>query len=66
MIYDVGDQRFTYWCPVSARWCSGRRRTRSLAEMIDEDRVTALWAGFADGRALDTVLTARPDLDAAA
>ena len=67
MIYHVGDQPFTY----SVFLCGGtlvlgrRPNPGHIAEMIDAERVTALWAGSpAMVRALDTVLTARPDLDA--
>src|SRR5215468_6856921 len=67
MIYHVGDQPFTY----SVFLCGGtlvlgRRPTpKHIAEMIDAERVTALWGGSpAMVRALDAVLTARPDLDA--
>ena len=67
MIYHVGDQPFTY----SVFLCGGtlvlgrRPNPEHIAEMIDAERVTALWAGSpAMVRALDTVLTARPDLDA--
>jgi non-ribosomal peptide synthetase component E (peptide arylation enzyme) len=44
----------------------GRRpNPESIAEMIAAEKVTALWAGSpAMVRALDAVLTARPDLDA--
>jgi acyl-CoA synthetase (AMP-forming)/AMP-acid ligase II len=67
MIYHVGDQPFTY----SVFLCGGtlvlgrRPDPGHIAEMIDAERVTALWAGSpAMVRALDGVLTARPDLDA--
>ena len=67
MIYHVGDQPFTY----SVFLCGGtlvlgrRPNPEHIAEMIAAERVTALWAGSpAMVRALDAVLTARPDLDA--
>jgi acyl-CoA synthetase (AMP-forming)/AMP-acid ligase II len=67
MIYHVGDQPFTY----SVFLCAGtlvlgrRPNPDHIAEMIDVEGVTALWAGSpAMVRALDAVLTARPDLDA--
>jgi acyl-CoA synthetase (AMP-forming)/AMP-acid ligase II len=67
LIYHVGDQPFTY----SVFLCGGtlvlgrRPDPGRIAEMIDAERVTALWAGSpAMVRALDAVLTARPDLDA--
>ena len=67
LIYHVGDQPFTY----SVFLCGGTLvlgrgpSPERIAEMIDEERVTALWAGSpAMVRALDAVLTARPDLDA--
>jgi acyl-CoA synthetase (AMP-forming)/AMP-acid ligase II len=67
MIYHVGDQPFTY----SVFLCAGtlvlgrRPNPDHIAEMIDAEGVTALWAGSpAMVRALDAVLTARPDVDA--
>jgi acyl-CoA synthetase (AMP-forming)/AMP-acid ligase II len=67
MIYHVGDQPFTY----SVFLCGGtlvlgrRPIPGHIAEMIDAEQVTALWAGSpAMVRAVDAVLTARPDLDA--
>ena len=67
MIYHVGDQPFTY----SVFLCGGtlvlgrRPDPEHIAEMIDAEGVTALWAGSpAMVRALDAVLTARQDLDA--
>jgi acyl-CoA synthetase (AMP-forming)/AMP-acid ligase II len=67
MIYHVGDQPFTY----SVFLCGGtlvlgrRPGPEHIAEMIDAEGVTALWAGSpAMVRALDAALTARPDLDA--
>ena len=63
MIYHVGDQPFTY----SVFLCGGtlvlgrRPNPEHIAEMIDAEGVTALWAGsLAMVRALDAVLTARP------
>jgi acyl-coenzyme A synthetase/AMP-(fatty) acid ligase len=63
----VGDQPFTY----SVFLCAGtlvlgrRPNPEHIAEMIDAEGVTALWAGSpAMVRALDAVLTARPDLNA--
>ncbi len=54
MIYHVGDQPFTY----SVFLCGGTL-------VIDAEQVTVLWAGSpAMIRALEAVLTARPDLDA--
>jgi acyl-CoA synthetase (AMP-forming)/AMP-acid ligase II len=67
MIYHVGDQPFTY----SVFLCAGtlvlgrRPNPEHIAEMIDAEGVTALWAGSpAMVRTLDAVLTARPDLNA--
>src|ERR1700760_4500756 len=67
MIYHVGDQPFTY----SVFLCGGtlvlgrRPNPEHIAEMIDAEGVTALWAGSpAMIRALDAELTARPDLNA--
>src|SRR5579859_1488930 len=67
MIYHVGDQPFTY----SVFLCGGtlvlgrRPSPEHIAEMIDAEGVTALWAGSpAMVRALEAVLTARPELDA--
>ncbi|HEU5390567.1 MAG TPA: AMP-binding protein [Streptosporangiaceae bacterium] len=67
MIYHVGDQPFTYSVFLSGgTLVLGRRpNPEHIAEMIAEDKVTALWAGSpAMVRAVDAVLTARPDLDA--
>ena len=67
MIYHVGDQPFTYSVFLSGgTLVLGRRpNPEHIAEMIAEERVTALWAGSpAMVRAVDAVLTARPDLDA--
>ena len=67
LIYHVGDQPFTY----SVFLCAGtlvlgrRPNPEHIAEMIDAEQVTALWAGSpAMVRALDAALTTRPDLDA--
>jgi acyl-CoA synthetase (AMP-forming)/AMP-acid ligase II len=66
IIYHVGDQPFT----ISAFLAGGtlvlgrRPNAASVAEMIAQDKVTALWAGSpAMVRALDAELTARPELD---
>jgi acyl-CoA synthetase (AMP-forming)/AMP-acid ligase II len=67
MIYHVGDQPFTYSVFLSGgTLVLGRRPdAEHIAEMIAEDKVTALWAGSpAMVRAVDAVLTARPELDA--
>ena len=67
MIYHVGDQPFTYSVFLSGgTLVLGRRpNPEHIAEMIAAERVTALWAGSpAMVRAVDAVLTARPDLDA--
>ena len=67
MIYHVGDQPFTYSVFLSGgTLVLGRRPTpENIAEMLSEDRVTALWAGSpAMVRAIDAVLNTRPDLDA--
>jgi len=67
LIYHVGDQPFTYSVFLSGgTLVLGRRpNPEHIAEMIAAERVTALWAGSpAMVRALDAVLTARPDLDA--
>ena len=67
MIYHVGDQPFTYSVFLSGgTLVLGRRPDpEHIAEMIAEERVTALWASSpAMVRATDAVLTARPELDA--
>ncbi len=67
MIYHVGDQPFTYSVFLSGgTLVLGRKpNPEHIAEMIAEERVTALWAGSpAMVRAVDAVLTARPELDA--
>jgi acyl-CoA synthetase (AMP-forming)/AMP-acid ligase II len=66
LIYHVGDQPFTYSAFLAGgTLVMGRRpNPEHIAEMIAEEQVTALWAGSpAMVRALDEVLTARPDLD---
>jgi acyl-CoA synthetase (AMP-forming)/AMP-acid ligase II len=67
LIYHVGDQPFTYSVFLSGgTLVLGRRPNPGhIAEMIAEERVTALWAGSpAMVRAVDAVFTARPELDA--
>jgi acyl-CoA synthetase (AMP-forming)/AMP-acid ligase II len=67
MIYHVGDQPFTYSVFLSGGTLVLGRRPEPghIAEMIAENKVTALWAGSpAMVRAVDAALTARPDLDA--
>ncbi len=67
MIYHVGDQPFTYSVFLSGgTLVLGRRPAADpIAEMIAEDRVTALWSGSpAMVGALDATLTRRPELDA--
>jgi acyl-CoA synthetase (AMP-forming)/AMP-acid ligase II len=67
MIYHVGDQPFTYSVFLSGgTLVLGRKpNPEHIAEMIAEDRVTALWAGSpAMVRAVDAALTSRPELDA--
>jgi acyl-CoA synthetase (AMP-forming)/AMP-acid ligase II len=67
MIYHVGDQPFTYSVFLSGgTLVLGRRpNPEHIAEMIAAEGVTALWAGSpAMVRAVDAVLTARPELDA--
>jgi acyl-CoA synthetase (AMP-forming)/AMP-acid ligase II len=67
MIYHVGDQPFTYSVFLSGgTLVLGRRPdAEGLAEALDEERLTAIWAGSpAMVGALNTVLTSRPDLDA--
>jgi acyl-CoA synthetase (AMP-forming)/AMP-acid ligase II len=66
MIYHVGDQPFTYSVFLSGgTLVLGRRPdAERLAEMLDEERLTAIWAGSpAMVGALDKVLTNRPELD---
>ena len=53
MIYHVGDQLFTYSVvPLRrhARSSAAGRTRAAIAEMIAEERVTALWAAPRDGR----------------
>ena len=67
MIYHVGDQPFTYSVFLSGgTLVLGRRPTpEHIAEMLSEDKITALWAGSpAMVRAIDAVLNTRADLDA--
>src|SRR5580700_7153449 len=67
MLYHVGDQPFTYSVFLSGgTLILGRRPDPGrIAEMIAEERVTALWAGSPMMiNALDAVLTQRPELDA--
>src|SRR5580693_5173994 len=67
MLYHVGDQPFTYSVFLSGgTLVLGRKPDPGrIAEMIAEERVTALWAGSpAMVNALDAVLTQRPGLDA--
>jgi hypothetical protein len=67
MLYHVGDQPFTYSVFLSGgTLILGRKPDPGrIAEMIAEERVTALWAGSpAMVIALDKVLTQRPELDA--
>jgi acyl-CoA synthetase (AMP-forming)/AMP-acid ligase II len=67
MIYHVGDQPFTYSVFLSGgTLVLGRRPAPDpIAEMIAEERVTALWSGSpAMVGALDATLTKRPALEA--
>jgi acyl-CoA synthetase (AMP-forming)/AMP-acid ligase II len=67
MLYHVGDQPFTYSVFLSGgALVLGRKpEAGQIAEMIDAERVTALWAGSpAMVAGVDAVLTRRPDLDA--
>src|SRR6201994_629662 len=67
MIYHVGDQPFTYSVFLSGgTLVLGRRpNPEHIAEMIAEDKVTALWAGSpAMVRAVEAVLDQRPELNA--
>jgi acyl-CoA synthetase (AMP-forming)/AMP-acid ligase II len=67
MLYHVGDQPFTYSVFLSGgTLILGRKPDPGrIAEMIAEERVTALWAGSpAMVNAVDAVLTVRPELDA--
>jgi acyl-CoA synthetase (AMP-forming)/AMP-acid ligase II len=67
MLYHVGDQPFSYSTFLSGgTMVMGRKPDPArIAEMISEEKVTALWAGSpAMVTAVDAVLTARPELDA--
>jgi len=67
MLYHVGDQPFTYSVFLSGGTLVLGRKPEAgqIAEMIDAERVTALWAGSpAMVTGVDAVLTRRPDLDA--
>ncbi len=67
MIYHIGDQPFTYSVFLSGgTLILGRGpAAEPIAEMISEERVTAVWNGSpAMVAAVDAALTARPDLDA--
>ena len=67
MIYHVGDQPFTFSVFLSGgTLVLGRRPDAGhIAEMVTEERVTALWAGSpAMVGAIDAALTGRPELDA--
>jgi acyl-CoA synthetase (AMP-forming)/AMP-acid ligase II len=67
MLYHVGDQPFTYSVFLSGgTLILGRKPDASrIAEMIAEERVTALWAGSpAMVTGVDAALTKRPELDA--
>jgi len=67
MLYHVGDQPFTYSVFLSGgTLILGRKPDAGrIAEMIAEERVTALWAGSpAMVVGVDAVLTKRPELDA--
>src|SRR6201995_1681572 len=67
MLYHVGDQPFSYSTFLSGgTMVMGRKPDPArIAEMISDEKVTALWAGSpAMVTAVDAVLTGRPDLDA--
>ncbi|HEY0719131.1 MAG TPA: AMP-binding protein, partial [Streptosporangiaceae bacterium] len=67
MLYHVGDQPFSYSVFLSGgTMIMGRKPDPArIAEMISEEKVTALWAGSpAMVTAIDAVLLGRPDLDA--
>ncbi|HWG14743.1 MAG TPA: AMP-binding protein [Streptosporangiaceae bacterium] len=67
MLYHVGDQPFSYSVFLSGgTMIMGRKPDPArIAEMISDEKVTALWAGSpAMVTAIDAVLTGRPDLDA--
>ncbi|HEY2519389.1 MAG TPA: AMP-binding protein, partial [Streptosporangiaceae bacterium] len=67
MLYHVGDQPFSYSVFLSGgTMIMGRKPDPGrIAEMISDEKVTALWAGSpAMVAAVDRVLTGRPELDA--
>lgn len=67
LVYHVGDQPFAYSAFLAGgTLVVGRRPDPArIAEMIDEEKITALWAGSPAMLAgIDAVLTAEPDLDA--
>ena len=67
MLYHVGDQPFTYSVFLSGgTLILGRKPDAGrIAEMIHDERVTALWAGSpAMVAGVDAVLSQRPELDA--
>jgi acyl-CoA synthetase (AMP-forming)/AMP-acid ligase II len=66
MLYHVGDQPFSYSTFLSGgTMIMGRKPDPArIAEMISEEKVTALWAGSpAMVAAVDGVFSSRPDLD---
>jgi acyl-CoA synthetase (AMP-forming)/AMP-acid ligase II len=67
LVYHVGDQPFAYSSFLSGGTLVVGRKPdpTKIAEMIDEEHVTALWNGApAMVNALDAALTEHPDLDA--
>jgi acyl-CoA synthetase (AMP-forming)/AMP-acid ligase II len=67
LVYHVGDQPFAYSNFLSGGTLVVGRRPDpvKIAEMINDERITALWSGApAMVTALDAVLNERPDLDA--
>jgi acyl-CoA synthetase (AMP-forming)/AMP-acid ligase II len=67
MIYHVGDQPFTYSVFLSGGTLVLGRKPDPvrIAEMIDQEKITALWSGApAMVAAVDAALTAHPELDA--
>lgn len=67
LVYHVGDQPFAYSAFLSGGTLVVGRRPDpvKIAEMIHDERITALWNGApAMVNALDAVLTERPALDA--
>jgi len=67
MLYHVGDQPFTYSVfATGGTLIMGRKPAAGrIAEMIRDERVTALWAGSpAILAGVDAVLSQRPELDA--